>query len=56
MSEQEKIFALDLLRALDIGIGGDLMPDEEYLKSITQEDKKSIKKSVQYLIKLGYHK
>ena len=56
MNDIEKQFAIDLLRALDIGIGGDFMPDEDYLKSITQEDKTSIKRAVNYLIQQGYHK
>lgn len=56
MTAEEKQFAIDLLRALDMGVGGELLIDEEYLKSIPKEDKTSIKKAINYLIKAGYKK
>lgn len=56
MTDIKKEFSIDLLRALDIGVGGNLLSDEEYLKSIVKEDKNELKKAVNYLIKQGYKK
>jgi hypothetical protein len=54
VNEIEKEFALNLLRALDVGIGGNILFDEEYLSIIPHEEKKAIKKTVRYLIEKGY--
>jgi hypothetical protein len=56
MNAQEKQFALDLLRALDVGMGDPLRTEEAYQADLHSACRTEIKKAVQYLIAHGYQK
>ena len=54
MTSEEKQFALDLLKALDIGMGDTLKSDEEYKNDLFLQTKKDALRTVRYLMEKGY--
>ena len=54
MTHIERRFCIDLLRALDKGIGETLRTDEEYDDDLNTVTKKEVLKTVRYLTELGY--
>ncbi len=56
MNEQEKQFAIDLLKALESAWGYPDKSLEEYMSDLKGSCRKEIKKTINVLIKLGYKK
>ncbi len=56
MTNEEKIFALDLLKALDIGMGETERTPDDYQSDLQGSSRREILKTVRYLIKEGYTK
>ena len=56
MKKGEKQFAIDLLKALDMGMTGKIRPDEEYKIDMVGLTRKEILRTVKELMKRGYSK
>lgn len=54
MTSEEKKFAIDLLKALDVAMDGKERNPEEYKCDLNNPIRKDILKTVRYLIKKGY--
>lgn len=54
MTHIERQFCIDVLRALDLGLGDEVRSDEEYDNDLSTQTKKEVLKSVRHLMKLGY--
>lgn len=56
MTHDEKQFALDLLKALDLSTNGVTKTEEEYKNDLVGETKREVKVAVRVLILMGYKK
>jgi len=56
MKKLEKEFAIDLLKALDMAMNGNLRAEEEYKTDLIGLSRKEVIKVIKYLTNLGYKK
>lgn len=56
MTDAEVEFAKDILKALDIGVDGKARPDSEYESDLYSSTRFELKRTVRFLMQLGYKK
>ncbi len=56
MKKEDKEFAIDLLKSLDIGMGEGVRSNQDYLDDLNSPSRKNIVKTIKELRKLGYTK